>query len=128
MQTTLPAGRTQRLLYYTSTLYVEQLNEGMNYTELRPAISIYVLTKSLFSETGWPCLSGIKPSSAGCASAPIRTTSLKTPKLGTSKLRETVEQGHPARSINAFVVAIARSVRIDCRDARWRGIIRRAIR
>ena len=51
VQTSLPAGLSERLLFYTSSLYVEQLNEGMNYTELRPAISICILTKSLFSES-----------------------------------------------------------------------------
>lgn len=48
MQTTLPEGICQRLAYYTSSLYVEQLHEGDDYSLLRPAISICVLNKTLF--------------------------------------------------------------------------------
>ena len=50
VQTTLPAGMAQRLTYYTSHLYVGQMKEGEHYTLLRPAISICVLTKSLFPD------------------------------------------------------------------------------
>ncbi len=50
MQTAIPAGLSQRLAYYASRLYCEQLHEGENYTSLRPAISICVLTKSLFPQ------------------------------------------------------------------------------
>ena len=48
MQTSLPLGMSQRLAYYVSTVYVSQLHEGNRYTELRPAISICVLTQSMF--------------------------------------------------------------------------------
>ena len=48
MQTTLPSGICQRLAYYTSSLYVEQLHEGDDYSLLSPAISICVLSKTLF--------------------------------------------------------------------------------
>lgn len=48
MQTTLPAGMCQRLAYYASSLYVEQLQEGDEYSLLRPAISICVLSQRLF--------------------------------------------------------------------------------
>jgi len=48
MQTTLPAGIFQRLAYYTASLYVEQLNESFDYSTLRPAISICVLSRNLF--------------------------------------------------------------------------------
>ena len=50
IQTSLPAGLPQRLIYYTSCVYVGQLKEGTRYTELRPAISICVLTRPLFRE------------------------------------------------------------------------------
>ena len=40
MQTSLPAGMSQRLAYYAPSVYVGQLHEGNQYTELRPAISI----------------------------------------------------------------------------------------
>ncbi len=48
MQTSLPAGMSQRLTYYASCLYVGQLTEGEGYPELRPAISICVLTQAMF--------------------------------------------------------------------------------
>ncbi len=48
MQTTVPAGMSQRLAYYASRLYVSQMTEVTRYTELRPAISICVLTKLMF--------------------------------------------------------------------------------
>ena len=50
MQTTLPAGLSQRLVFYASSLYVEQLKAGENYSLLRPAISICVLDKVLFPQ------------------------------------------------------------------------------
>ena len=48
MQTSLPAGMAQRLAYYVSAMYAGQLNEGSQYRELRPAISICVLTQAMF--------------------------------------------------------------------------------
>ena len=48
MQTSLPSELPQRLVYYASCLYVGQLTEGRNYSVLRPAISICVLTQALF--------------------------------------------------------------------------------
>lgn len=49
MQTSLPEGMPQRLAYYGSRLYAGQLSAGENYVELLPAMSICVLTKSLFA-------------------------------------------------------------------------------
>jgi len=49
MQTSLPAGMTQRLTYYVSALYVGQLSEGQRYSRLRPAISICVLSQAMFT-------------------------------------------------------------------------------
>ena len=51
MQTSLPAGMSQRLAYYASSVYVGQLHEGNPYTELRPAISICVLTQPMFPQS-----------------------------------------------------------------------------
>jgi predicted transposase/invertase (TIGR01784 family) len=51
MQATLPAGMAQRLIYYASSLYVGQLYEGNHYTDLRPAISICVLTQPMFPQS-----------------------------------------------------------------------------
>lgn len=48
MQTSLPAELAQRLAYYASCLYVGQLTEGWSYADLRPAISICVLTRAIF--------------------------------------------------------------------------------
>ncbi len=48
MQTTVPSGLRERLVYYTSCLYIEQMAEGMQYRELLPTISICFLTSSLF--------------------------------------------------------------------------------
>jgi predicted transposase/invertase (TIGR01784 family) len=50
MQTSLPAGMSQRLAYYVASLYVGQLYEGNQYSELRPAISICVLSQAMFTE------------------------------------------------------------------------------
>jgi len=48
MQTSLPAGLSQRLAFYSSRLYAGQLAEGDPYTRLRPAISICVLRQALY--------------------------------------------------------------------------------
>jgi len=48
MQTSLPSELPQRLTYYASCLYVGQLTEGQKYSVLRPAISICVVTQTLF--------------------------------------------------------------------------------
>lgn len=51
MQTSLVAGMWQRLSYYVSAVYVGQLYEGNNYADLRPAISICVLSESMFPKS-----------------------------------------------------------------------------
>ena len=48
MQTSLPAGLSQRLAFYTASMYVGQIGEGDDYTLLRPAISICVLNAIMF--------------------------------------------------------------------------------
>lgn len=48
MQTSLPMGLRQRLAFYDARLYIEQLTEGEQYQELRPAIVICVLSVALF--------------------------------------------------------------------------------
>jgi predicted transposase/invertase (TIGR01784 family) len=50
MQTSLPVGIHNRLVYYTSGLYYGQLLEGEGYDDLRPAISICFLTETLFRD------------------------------------------------------------------------------
>jgi predicted transposase/invertase (TIGR01784 family) len=49
IQTSLPAGMSQRLTYYVATNYVGQLAEGQDYPTLRPSISICVLAMPMFS-------------------------------------------------------------------------------
>ena len=49
IQTTVPAGMHQRLTYYVSSLYSEQMTQGTNYTSLHPAISICVLKKPMYA-------------------------------------------------------------------------------
>ena len=39
----------QRLTYYVSALYADQLSEGQRYSRLRPAISICVLSQAMFT-------------------------------------------------------------------------------
>lgn len=51
MQTTLPTGLSQRLAFYTASLYVGQIGEGDDYTLLRPAISICVLDAVMFRQS-----------------------------------------------------------------------------
>jgi predicted transposase/invertase (TIGR01784 family) len=51
MQTSLPAGLSERLAYYTASLYVGQIGEGDDYTLLRPAISICVLDAIMFPKS-----------------------------------------------------------------------------
>ena len=48
MQTTVPAGLPERLTYYAADLYASQLVEGQPYTDLRPSITICVLSTSMF--------------------------------------------------------------------------------
>jgi predicted transposase/invertase (TIGR01784 family) len=48
MQTTAETGLRKRITYYVGRMYVGQMNDGMPYSDLRPAISICVLNGSLF--------------------------------------------------------------------------------
>ncbi len=50
VQTTTPAGLRNRIVYYTSDLYRQQMMKGDSYGSLRPAISICFLTEPLFPE------------------------------------------------------------------------------
>ena len=51
IQTTLPAGLSKRLTYYTASQLVEQLGEGDSYRELRPSIGICILDAILFRDS-----------------------------------------------------------------------------
>ena len=87
MQTTLPAGLSQRLAYYASSLYTDQLIEGMRYTALRPAISICVLTKALFPQVPGLHLDFRLREATGL----ILTNNLQIHLLELPKLRVTVQ-------------------------------------
>ena len=88
MQTSLPAGMSQRLAYYASYLYVDQLTEGTPYEDLRPAISICVLTQALFPQSPELHLDfRLRESSAGL----ILTDDLQIHLLQLSHLRVTSE-------------------------------------
>ena len=50
MQVSIFAGLLQRLVYYASTMYVDQLKSGGSYADLRSAISICLLDKKLFPD------------------------------------------------------------------------------
>lgn len=48
VQTTVPAGLSQRLMFYGARLYVDQVTEGTQYRDLKSAVVICVLGKPLF--------------------------------------------------------------------------------
>ncbi|MEZ6060756.1 MAG: Rpn family recombination-promoting nuclease/putative transposase [Planctomycetaceae bacterium] len=50
MQTTLPTHLPRRLTYYNCLNYVRQISAGERYLRLRPALSICVLSRTLFGE------------------------------------------------------------------------------
>jgi predicted transposase/invertase (TIGR01784 family) len=50
MQTSLATGLAKRLTYYAGRLFVGQMHEGMAYKALQPAISICVLSQSMFPQ------------------------------------------------------------------------------
>ena len=54
MQVSVFTGLLQRLVYYACSLYVDQLDAGQNYADLRPAISICLLNKILFRDAPAP--------------------------------------------------------------------------
>jgi len=48
VQTTVPAGLSQRLTFYGARLYVDQVTEGTQYRNLKAAVVICVLNRPLF--------------------------------------------------------------------------------
>jgi predicted transposase/invertase (TIGR01784 family) len=51
MQVSVLPGLIERLVYYSCSLYVDQLKQGEDYTGLCPAISICLLRDNLFGDT-----------------------------------------------------------------------------
>jgi predicted transposase/invertase (TIGR01784 family) len=54
MQVSVVPGLRKRLTYYASAMYVDQLQAGQHYTQLRPAISICLLREPLLTDTPVP--------------------------------------------------------------------------
>ena len=52
MQIAIHPGLLQRMMYYVSEMYTDQLAEGDDYTQLNTTISICLLTRTLFSDSG----------------------------------------------------------------------------
>jgi len=50
VQIALPAGMAKRMVFYTAETYVRRLQQGQNYTDLLPSISICVLAGALISQ------------------------------------------------------------------------------
>ena len=50
VQIVLPAGMAKRMVFYTAETYVRRLQQGQNYTDLLPSISICVLAGALISQ------------------------------------------------------------------------------
>ncbi len=50
VQIALPAGMAERMVFYTAETYVRRLQQGQNYTDLRPSISICVLSGALIRQ------------------------------------------------------------------------------
>ena len=50
VQIALPAGMAERMVFYTAETYVRKLQQGQNYTDLRPSISICVLSGALIRQ------------------------------------------------------------------------------
>jgi predicted transposase/invertase (TIGR01784 family) len=51
MQASMIRELLERMVYYASSMYVEQLTVGDNYAKLRPAISICLLTQRIFDSS-----------------------------------------------------------------------------
>ncbi len=50
LQISLQGGVRSRMVYYSSKIYSSQLREGAPYSILKPVISIWIMTKTLFTE------------------------------------------------------------------------------
>ena len=50
VQIALPAGMAERMVFYTAETYVRRLQQGQNYSDLLPSISICVLAGALISQ------------------------------------------------------------------------------
>ena len=115
MQTSLPAGMSQRLAYYASSVYVGQLHEGNQYTELRPAISICVLTQAMFPRSSELHLDfRLRESSSGL----ILTDDLQIHLLQLNNLRVTAENVYHALPTERWAYFLQNADKLTPEDIR----------
>lgn len=115
MQTSLPAGMSQRLAYYVSSVYVGQLYEGNQYTELRPAISICVLTQAMFPRSSELHLDfRLRESSSGL----ILTDDLQIHLLQLNNLRVTAENVYHALPTERWAYFLQNADKLTPEDIR----------
>ncbi|MEI7699304.1 MAG: Rpn family recombination-promoting nuclease/putative transposase [Planctomycetia bacterium] len=115
MQTTLPAGMSQRLAYYAASIYVGQLYEGNHYTDLRPAISICVLTQPMFSQSSALHLDfRLRESTESL----ILTDDLQIHLLQLENLRVTAENVYYARPTERWAYFLKNADKLTAEDVR----------
>ena len=115
MQTSLPAGMSQRLAYYASSVYAGQLQEGNQYTELRPAISICVLTQAMFPQSAELHLDfRLRETSSGL----ILTDDLQIHLLQLNNLRVTAENVYYASPSERWAYFLQNADKLTPEDIR----------
>ncbi len=114
MQTTLPAGMSQRLTYYTARVYGGQMNEGNHYTSLRPAISICVLTKPMFPNVSELHLEFQLRTSSGL----LLTDDLQVHLLQLSKLDVTAQNVSQASPIEQWAYFMLNADKLTLEDVK----------
>ena len=112
MQTATSADLSQRLLYYSASLYTEQLTEGSRYSTLRPAISICVLTQAM-SPAGEQLHRDFRLRES---TGKILTNDLQIHFLELSKLRLSVENVWAASSVEQWAFFLKHAERLSASD------------
>lgn len=112
MQTSIPDGLPQRLLYYSTCLYSEQLSKGVNYSELCPVISICVLTRVMF-----PLLPGMHLDfRLREATGTELTDNLQIHLLELPKLRLTAENVYQASPVDQWAYFLTNADKLSLAD------------
>ncbi|MFN0052027.1 MAG: Rpn family recombination-promoting nuclease/putative transposase [Planctomycetales bacterium] len=112
MQTSALAELPQRLAYYLSSLYSSQLTEGSAYLTLKPAISICVLTQSIFPDDPRLHLDFRLRDSSGL----ILTNDLQVHLLELQKLRLTEENIIDATPLERWAYFLLNADRFSLED------------
>ena len=113
MQTSLAAGFWQRLAYYVSTVYVGQLREGNDYADLRPAISICVLSDGVFPKsTGLHLDFRLKEANSGL----ILTDDIQIHLLQLKKLRATNKTVYNATPVERWAFFLQNAENLSLGD------------